>query len=110
MTSAEYWGEMLREMRNDPDGCKFNDLSEWLHCYGSEDHEVINSYIDEEDRYCYHVFGDASILDCKTGAMVTFEDAAKKIGSAEVTIGLLWNAWECLKSGYVVPRRSSMPN
>jgi hypothetical protein len=90
MTSAEFWGEMLRETRGD-DWRKFHDLDAWLHCYGSEDHEVITSDMQEEENcYCFHLFSDASILDCDTGEVVTFEDAVKKIGYAEVTIGLLW--------------------
>jgi hypothetical protein len=106
MTSAEFWGEMLRETRGDPDRRKFDDLTEWLHCYGSEDHEVIKSDLQEdENTYCYHVFRDSSILDCRTGETVTFEDAAKKIGNPEVTNR---PAMECL-GVFKVRMRGSAP-
>jgi hypothetical protein len=109
MTSAEFWGEMLRETRGD-DWHKFHDLSEWLHCRASEDHAVITNETDVQDEdhyYCFHIFSDASILDCDTGEVITFEDAVKRIGYSEPTIGALWSA---LKSGCVVSRRSSLLN
>jgi hypothetical protein len=88
MTSAEFWGAMIREQLAAGEIGHARDLRNWLDHTRSEDSEMFHDDLQTQE-WNFHVFADKSIVDCGNGQVLTLEQAVAQLGDDWFTIQLL---------------------